>query len=60
VVDGDLLTVDEAAGVLRVSRWPLYKMLSRGEVRSLKAGSRGLVPGRAINEFVQGGRRASA
>jgi excisionase family DNA binding protein len=57
------LTVEEAALELSVSRWLLYKMLSRGDVQSLKAGSRRLVPGWAINEFVRrpdAARRASA
>jgi excisionase family DNA binding protein len=63
VSDGDLFTVNEAAMELRVSRSLLYRLLSGGDVRSLKVGRRRFVPGWAINQFIGGPewvRRASA
>jgi excisionase family DNA binding protein len=41
---GVVLTVPEAAGILRVSANTLYRSVARGEVRSIRIGRRLLIP----------------
>lgn len=45
-----VLTVDEAAARLRVSRWTLYNLIRSGELRTVKIGRRRLVPAAALSE----------
>lgn len=33
-----VLNADEAAGVLRVSRWQIYESIKRGELRAVRLG----------------------
>jgi len=54
-----LLNVDEAAAALRLSRSLLYKLIRSGQLRTVKAGRRRLVPVAALTEYVDG-LRASA
>jgi excisionase family DNA binding protein len=46
----DVLTIDEAADRLRVSRWTVYNLIRAGRLRSVKIGRRRLVPAAAITE----------
>jgi excisionase family DNA binding protein len=46
----DVLTVDEAAERLRVSRWTLYNLIRSNQLRTVKIGRRRLVPASAITE----------
>jgi excisionase family DNA binding protein len=39
-----LLTIDEARGVLRISRWSLYKLINARQLKTIKIGQRRLVP----------------
>lgn len=48
------LTVSEAADQLRVSRVKVYDLIARGELRSVKVGSRRLIPAEAVRELVDG------
>lgn len=47
-----LLTVDEAAERLRVSRWTLYNLIRSNQLRTIKIGRRRLVPVAALTECV--------
>jgi excisionase family DNA binding protein len=46
--------VDDAATLLGVSRWTLYDLLRRGEIRSFKVAGRRLVSAQAIVDFIAG------
>ena len=48
-----LLTVDEAASRLRVSRWTVYNLIRSNQLRTIKIGRRRLVPPAAIGECVE-------
>ena len=45
--------VNEAAGMLSISRRTLYELLRSGELRSIKIGSRRLVRMSDMTEFLQ-------
>ncbi|MGW5411756.1 helix-turn-helix domain-containing protein [Actinomadura geliboluensis] len=45
-----VLTVDEAAERLRVSRWTLYNLIRSNQLRTVKIGRRRLVPVNALAE----------
>jgi len=48
-----LLTIDEAAASLRVSRWSLYNLIRSGQLRTIKIGRRRLVPMNALTECLE-------
>ena len=48
-----LLTVQEAADRLRVSRWSVYNLIRSNQLRTIKIGSRRLVPPRALAECIE-------
>ncbi|GAA2846647.1 hypothetical protein GCM10010517_03390 [Streptosporangium fragile] len=50
--DEQLLTVDEAAARLRVSRWTLYCLIRSEELRSVKIRRRRLIPVGAVAECI--------
>jgi excisionase family DNA binding protein len=54
-----LYDVAEAAEALRLSRSLLYELIRSGQLRSVKAGRRRLVPVTALQEYVEslGGTR---
>jgi excisionase family DNA binding protein len=45
-----VLTVDEAAERLRVSRWSIYVLIRSNQLRTVKIGRRRLVPIDALTE----------
>ena len=47
-----LYRVEEAADALRLSRSLLYELIRSGELRTVKAGRRRLVPVEALAEYV--------
>jgi excisionase family DNA binding protein len=47
-----VLTVDEAAERLRVSRWTLYNLIRSNKLHTVKIGRRRLVPAAALDEFL--------
>jgi excisionase family DNA binding protein len=47
-----LYRVDEAADALRLSRSLLYELIRSGQLRTVKAGRRRLVPVEALAEYV--------
>lgn len=50
--DSTLLTVPEACQRLRISRWMFYRLLQRREIKTIKIGSRRLVPPSALADLV--------
>ena len=48
-----VITVEEAARRLQVSRSTLYLLIQRGEIQSIKIGTSRRVPVAALDEFVQ-------
>jgi excisionase family DNA binding protein len=44
--------VTDAAALLGVSRWTLYELLRRGEIRSFKVAGRRLVSAQAIVDYI--------
>ena len=53
-----LLTVTEACARLRISRWLLYRLIQRNELRTITIGSRRLVPVGEIEAFIAARRQA--
>ena len=53
VADGYLLTIDEAAERLRVSRWSVYNLIRGHQLRTVKIGRRRLVTPAALTECVE-------
>lgn len=47
-----LLTLDEVADLLRISRWSVYQLIWSGQLRTLKIGRRRLVRPSAFAECV--------
>lgn len=48
-----LYNVDEAAQALRLSRSVIYELIRSGRLRTIKQGSRRLVPVAALTEYVE-------
>jgi len=47
-----ILTIDEAAAVLRISRQSAYEAARRGEIPTIRLGRRILVPLRALEKLI--------
>jgi excisionase family DNA binding protein len=47
-----LLTINEVAGLLRISRWSVYQLIWSGQLRTLKIGRRRLARPSALAECV--------
>ncbi len=52
------LSVEMAAKMLGISRSMGFKLIRRGELRSVKAGTRTLVPVSAVDEFIEQNSRS--
>jgi excisionase family DNA binding protein len=48
-----LLTMQEAANWLRVSKWSVYSLIHANQLRTIKIGRRRLVSRQALNECVK-------
>jgi excisionase family DNA binding protein len=48
-----LLNVQQASQALNISRASLYRVLERGELRSVQIGARRLVPQWALFEYIE-------
>jgi excisionase family DNA binding protein len=48
-----LLTIEEAADWLRVSRWSVYNLIRAKQLRTVKIGRRRLVPPAALAECIE-------
>ncbi|MGH3630900.1 MAG: helix-turn-helix domain-containing protein [Sciscionella sp.] len=53
-LDLTLLTVAEVAGVMRVSKMTVYRMVHCGELTALKVGRGFRVPAGAVREYLDG------
>ncbi|MEV8638762.1 helix-turn-helix domain-containing protein [Streptosporangium sp. NPDC051023] len=51
-MDDLVITVDEAAKKLRISRWTLYSLIRSNQLKTIKIGRRRLVPVDALAECV--------
>lgn len=49
----ELLTVREAYGKLRISKWMLYRLIRSGKLMSIRIGRRRLIPAEAVLELVE-------
>jgi excisionase family DNA binding protein len=49
---GRLLTVEEAADQLRISRWSVYNLIRANQLRTIKIGRRRLVTPAALTECI--------
>lgn len=52
--DAAVATVDEAAAMLRVSSWSVYRMIERGELKAVKVGSLTRIPTDNLRKFLAG------
>jgi excisionase family DNA binding protein len=51
--DRQVLTVSEAANVLRLSRAFTYELVARGEIPAVRLGRRIMIPGVAIDRLLE-------
>ncbi|WP_329411927.1 helix-turn-helix domain-containing protein [Nocardia vinacea] len=51
-VQNHLLEVNEACEQLRIGRTLFYALVRDGQIKTIKAGSRRLVPQSAVDEFI--------
>lgn len=49
----DLITVDELAATLEISRNSAYSLLKRGEIKSFKIGTHYKIPASAVDEYIR-------
>jgi excisionase family DNA binding protein len=47
-----LLTVEEAAELLTISRWKVFDLIRQREIRSVKIGGLRRIPRSAVDEYV--------
>jgi excisionase family DNA binding protein len=59
-LDERVLTVREAAELLRVSKGSYYAAAARGELPAVRIGRRLVVPGAALQRLLEGGERPEA
>ncbi|WP_100480008.1 helix-turn-helix domain-containing protein [Mycobacteroides abscessus] len=52
-LSSNLLTVPEACGQLRISRWSFYQLIHQHQIATLTIGRRRLVPATEIDRFVR-------
>jgi excisionase family DNA binding protein len=50
--DGTVLTVREACDYLRVSKWTLYRLIGRRQIKTMKIGNRRLVRRRSLEAYM--------
>lgn len=47
-----MLTIEEACQYLRISKWTLYRLIHTGNLKTIKIGSRRIIRGSSLQEFV--------
>jgi excisionase family DNA binding protein len=52
--DLSFLTVGEVAGVMRVSKMTVYRMVHSGELTAVRVGRSFRVPAKAVREYLSG------
>src|SRR5439155_7360026 len=55
-----LLSIEDVAGVLRISERGVYRLLGRGELTSVKVGNRTLIEPEDVRQFIASQRRVTA
>lgn len=50
--DEVLLTVPEAAKLLRISRWGVYRLIHSRQLTTIKIGARRLIPREAVTKLI--------
>lgn len=53
------MSIDEVAGVLRISERGVYRLISRGALRSLKVGHRTLIEPTEVRAFIASQRESA-
>jgi excisionase family DNA binding protein len=48
----EVYTVEEAAQVLKISRWKIFDLIRTNQLRSVKIGGLRRIPGTAIEEYI--------
>ena len=48
-----LHTVEETAGILKISRWKVFALIRTNELRSVKIGGSRRIPRRSIEDYVE-------
>ena len=48
MTEHQILTVEETAALLRISRWSLYNLIRSGRLRTITVGRRRLIPAQAL------------
>jgi excisionase family DNA binding protein len=48
-----LLTIDEVADLLRISRWMVYNLIRSNQLRTITIGRRRLASPAAVAEYIQ-------
>ncbi len=59
MTDQHVMTVEEAAEALRISRTGAYEAVKRGEIPSIRIGRRVLVPRIALEKMLRGETEAA-
>ena len=54
MTDQHVITVEEAAEILRISRNGAYEAVKRGEIPSIRIGRRVLIPSIALEKMLKG------
>lgn len=49
----DVLTVMEAAKVLKIGRTTMYRLLQSGNIQHLKVGRKIIIPSKYLQEFIE-------
>ena len=49
----DLITVDELAATLQISRNSAYTLLKQGKIKSFKIGSHYKIPSSAVDDYIR-------
>lgn len=49
----DLITVDELAATLQISRTSAYNLLKQGEIRCFKIGAHYKIPSNAVDDYIK-------
>lgn len=53
ISEKEFLTIDEACQLVNASRWTIYRLIERGELRAGKLGRRTRIPRNAIDELLK-------
>ncbi len=49
-----LLTLNEAAQVLRISRWTMYQLINKNRLKTVRINERRLITTQDLRQFIEG------